>query len=156
MASRVLVALRVAASPERAFDVFTQEIGEWWRPNELFRLRKGEPGRLTFEPGPAGRLVTLLPSGESFEIGRVRVWERPSRLVFEWRQEDFEAGQATEVHVHFERVGEETRVTVEHFGWDGIPQEQAARHGFPLEAIQLRLAEWWEVLLRSYRDQMVV
>jgi len=40
-------------------------------------------------------------------------------------------------------------VTVEHFGWDAIPQDHAARHGFPLNAFQQRLAEWWQALLRS-------
>ena len=154
MASRVLVALRVSASAERAFDVFTQEIGEWWRPNALFRFTGQGPGRLMFEPGRAGRLVTVLATGETFEIGRVRIWEPPSRLVFDWRQEEFDAGQATQVHVHFEPIGSETRITVEHFGWEGIPQEHAARHGFPLQAIQLRQAEWWGMLLRSLQDQL--
>lgn len=74
--------------------------------------------------------------------------------MFEWRQEGFAPDQATEVHVHFEPVGEETRVTVEHFGWDGIPRESAARHGFPLEATQARLAEWWGVLLRAFRHTL--
>jgi hypothetical protein len=36
--SRVLVALRVAAPAARTFTVFTGEIGEWWRPNGLFRF----------------------------------------------------------------------------------------------------------------------
>jgi hypothetical protein len=40
-------------------------------------------------------------------------------------------------------------VTVEHFGWDSIPQDHAARHGFPLGVLQQRLAEWWQVLLGS-------
>ena len=40
-------------------------------------------------------------------------------------------------------------MTVEHFGWDAIPQDNAARHGFPLSAFQQRLAEWWQALLRS-------
>ena len=105
MGSRVLVALRVAASPERAFDVFTENIGEWWLPNGLFQFTPRGPGRLAFEPGPNGRLVERLPDGEVFEIGRIRVWERPSRLVFRWRQASFERDQTTEVHVHFEPVG---------------------------------------------------
>ena len=53
----------------------------------------------------------------------------------------------TELHVRFEAVGAQTRVTVEHFGWDAIPAEHAARHGFPLATFQLRFAEWWQVLL---------
>ena len=37
MTSKVYVALRVKATPERAFAVFTGEIGAWWRPSGLFQ-----------------------------------------------------------------------------------------------------------------------
>jgi uncharacterized protein YndB with AHSA1/START domain len=147
--SRVLVALRVAAPPERVFDAFTNEIGQWWRPNPLFQFTENRDGRLAFEPGPDGRLTETYADGDSFEVGRVREWDPPTRLVFSWRQASFEPGQETEVHVRFEPVGRETRVTVEHFGWDTIPQEHAARHGFPLFAFQQRHAEWWKSLLQS-------
>ena len=150
----MLVALRVAASPERTFDVFTENIGEWWLPNGLFQFTTRGPGRLAFEPGPSGRLIETLSDGEEFEIGRISVWERPSRLAFHWRQASFEPHQTTEVHVHFEPVGGETRVTVEHFGWDTVPREHVARHGFPLEATQQRLAEWWQTVLGSYRHRL--
>jgi len=40
--------------------------------------------------------------------------------------------------VRFVPVGVQTRVTVEYFGWDGISQQHAARHGFPLGVFQLR------------------
>ena len=46
MASRVLVAIRVAATPERAFTAFTEEIGTWWRPNGLFQFTPRGPGHL--------------------------------------------------------------------------------------------------------------
>ncbi|HKA49646.1 MAG TPA: SRPBCC domain-containing protein, partial [Candidatus Dormibacteraeota bacterium] len=66
-----------------------------------------------------------------------------------WRQASFAPGQETEVHVRFEAAGDETRVTVEHLGWDTVPAEHVARHGFP-EAIFLRRhAEWWRSLLHS-------
>ena len=57
--SRVLVALRVDATPERAFAAFTGEIGRWWRPNGLFQFSVGRTGELAFEPGPSGRLVEV-------------------------------------------------------------------------------------------------
>jgi hypothetical protein len=38
-------------------------------------------------------------------------------------------------------------VSIEHYGWDCLPPEHAARHGFPLPALQLRFAEWWRTLL---------
>ena len=57
--SRVLVALRVDATPERAFAAYTGEIGRWWRPNGLFQFSVRRTGELAFEPGPSGRLVEV-------------------------------------------------------------------------------------------------
>lgn len=161
--SRVLVAVRVAAAPARAFDAFTTEIARWWRPNSLFQFTLGRTdGTLVFEPGPHGRLLERYPDGGSFVIGQVRVWEPPRRLVLSWRQAGFAADHETELHVRFESVGDvpgtdgeaaehaATRVVVEHFGWDRVPRDHVGRHGFPLEAIQRRYAEWWQLLLASF------
>jgi hypothetical protein len=79
----------------------------------------------------------------------VTIWDPPNRLVFGRRQAGFPDGLSTEVSVRFEPVENGTRVTVEHFGWDEIPLDHAARHGFPLSAFQQRLAEWWQTRLRS-------
>jgi uncharacterized protein YndB with AHSA1/START domain len=147
--SRVLVSLRVAAPPERTFFAFTEEISEWWRPNGLFRFTDRTDTRLAFEPEPPDHLVEIGADGERFEIGPVLEWSPPTRLAFGWRQASFPDERITEVAVQFDAVDGGTRVTVEHFGWDAIPQEHAARHGFPLDAFQLRAAEWWQELLRS-------
>ena len=154
MASRVLVALRVAATPEHAFSVFTDQIGEWWRPNALFQLAPAGIGVMTFEPGPDGRLVERSASGDEYEVGRITRWDPPTELAFQWRPASFTPEQTTEVHVRFEPVGEETRVVVEHTGWDAIAPKQAARHGFPLAAFLQREAEWWQVLLRSLQSRI--
>lgn len=151
MTSKVFVALRVKASPERAFTAFVEEIGAWWRPNGLFQTTPRAPGVLAFEPGEGGRLIETLENGKIFEIGRIFVWEPPVRLVLSWRQANFPPDLTTEVEVRFAAVGEETRVSVEHRGFDQVP-EGAARHGFPDEALLMRLAEWWQRLLTSYRE----
>jgi uncharacterized protein YndB with AHSA1/START domain len=152
MTSKVFVALRVKASPERAFAAFVEEIGAWWRPNSLFQTTPRAPGKLAFEPGEGGRLTETLANGKVFEIGRIRVWEPPQRLVFSWRQANFPLDLHTEVEVRFEAIGEETRVSVEHRGFDRVPADSVARHGFPDEALLMRLAEWWQVLLASLKD----
>lgn len=154
MTSRVLVALRVKATPERAFEAFTSEIDEWWRPSGLFQFTEGRTGRLHFEPGAEGRLTETYDDGSVFVVGAVRVWDPPTRLTFGWRQASFAPDQTTEVHVRFDPVGAETRVTVEHFAWDTIPQEHAARHGMPLFVFQQRNAEWWQALLESLRARL--
>jgi Activator of Hsp90 ATPase homolog 1-like protein len=152
MTSHILVSIRVPATPARAFEVFTREIGVWWQPNGLFRFTHRSPGRLKFEPGSDGRLVEILPNGELFEVGNVTSWEPGVRLGFNWRQESFAPEQLTHVMVRFEPVGDETRVTVEHYGWDTIPPEHVARHHFPDAIFLRRHAEWWQALLSSYNS----
>ena len=151
--SRILVAVRVAASPARAFDVFTQEIATWWKPNALFQFTPRSPGIVRFEGREGGRFVEELPDGKVFEIGRIRTWEPGSRLVFGWRQATFAKDLDTEVEVRFEPVGAETRVTVEHRAWDSIPKEHVARHGFENVLFLRRHGEWWQVLLERMKEQ---
>lgn len=148
MSSSVLVALRVKVAPGRAFEAFTREIGLWWRPNPLFALTPRSPGVLSFEGGEGGRLIETLSNGQVFEVGRIRVWAPGERLAFSWRCAWFDPGVDTEVEVRFEAVGEETRVSVEHRGWDSVPPANPARHGFPLPVFLEREAEWWRAMLK--------
>ena len=150
--SRVCLALRVPASPERAFEAFTQEIGTWWQPGLLFPITAQGDGVLRFEPGPGGRLLSTLPGGTEFQIGRVSVWEPGRRLVFSWRQQSFAPGQETEVEVRFEAVDGQTRVSLEHRAWDRIPRRSAARHGFPESTTLQHVARWWRTSLQQLRE----
>lgn len=146
MTSKVYVALRVKASQARAFAVFTQEIGDWWRPSGLFQTTPRAPGRLAFKDG---RLIETLAGGKVFEIGEVLAWEPPERLVFSWRQATFPRDLTTEVEVRFEALGDETRVSVEHRGFHQVPADSAARHGFPDPALLARLAAFWQAQIRA-------
>ena len=152
MTSRVLVALRVPADPVRTFEAFTREIASWWQPDRLFQITPHGDGELAFEGGPDGRLISRLANGETFEIGRISVWEPGRRLVFGWRQASFSPEQSTEVEVSFEPVGEETRVSIEHRAWDTIPQRHVARHGFPEHVTLQRVADWWRTSLGVLRE----
>lgn len=154
MSSKVIVALRVKATPERAFAAFTGDIGLWWKPNSLFRFTPRSPGILSFEPGEGGRLVETLPNGKVFEVGKIRAWEPPSRLAFGWRQATFTPDQDTEVEVTFEAVGEETRISVTHTGWDSVPRTHVAKHNFPDELFLRRHGEWWQTLLASFKQSL--
>lgn len=150
--SAVIVSLRVPATPRETFEVFTQEIAAWWRPNPLFQLTPRGDGVLSFEG--QDRLISTLPNGKIFVIGRVEAWEPGVRLAFTWRQATFAPEQSTHVEVSFEAFGDETRVTVAHRGWDAIPQEHVARHNFPLRTFQLRQGEHWRALLSALAQHM--
>ena len=154
MTAAVIVSIRVGATPLQAFEAFTAEIGEWWRPNPLFALTPRGDGQLRFEPGEGGRLVATLANGKEFEVGRVILWKPGERLVLTWRHATFAPGQSTRLDVRFEAVGDQTRVTVEHRGWDAIPKDHVARHGFELMLFQRRQAEHWRGLLASFDAQL--
>jgi uncharacterized protein YndB with AHSA1/START domain len=105
MTAAVVVSIRVGATPLRAFEAFTEEIGEWWRPNPLFALTPRGDGHLRFEPGEGGRLVATLANGKEFEVGRITVWKPGERLALTWRQATFAPGQSTQLDVRFEAGG---------------------------------------------------
>ena len=152
MTSRVYVALRVKATPARAFAAFVEEIGDWWRPSPLFQTTP-RPGRLSFELGAGGRLIETRDGGKVFEIGKITLWQPPAKLVFSWRQANFPPDLHTEVEVGFEAVGAETRVSVEHRGFDLVPAG-AARHGFPDEVLLMRLADYWRNQLAAVGETL--
>ena len=142
----------VAVDPATAFAVFTDEIGQWWRPKVRHLFRRGREGVMKFEPGAVGRLLETDPDGgQPFEVGRVLIWDPPGRLVFEWRQGSFAPAEVTEVEVTFEAVEAGTRVTLQHRGWDALPPAHPARHGFTEGAFTSMMGLRWADLLTGMR-----
>ncbi len=93
----------------RAFVLFTDKIDGWWP--ESHRPLNDASSRVQLLE--SGRFCDLAADGQAVELGRVRVWEPPSRLVL-----DFYLGtgpaRPTEVVVTFKPEGAGTRVVVEH------------------------------------------
>ena len=52
----------------------------------------------------------------------------------------------------FTSVPSETRVSVEHRGFDRVPADSVARHGFPDQVLLMRLAEYWQAHLAALKD----
>jgi uncharacterized protein YndB with AHSA1/START domain len=118
-----IAAVEVPCDPEKAFDIFTRDIRTWWKRGTRYWNDAARGRELRFEPHAGGRLLEVhdLETGQGFEIGRVLAWEPGKRLVFTWRQDDWDPSESTEVEVRFEPAGSGTRVTVEHGGWDHVP-----------------------------------
>jgi hypothetical protein len=147
---RARVTTVVAVDPARAFALFTDEIDAWWRRGPRFRFLRSAEGVLRFE-GQAGGLLLEAGAGETWEVGRVTVWEPAARLVFDWRLPSFAPHETTEVEVRFEPVAGGTRVTIEHRGFDALPREHPARHGLDGEALQAMIGLWWGDLVTVFR-----
>jgi hypothetical protein len=124
----VTVTVEVAVDPAAAFAIFTEEIGQWWKPGPINWNDSERAVGIRIEPGVGGRWIEVhdASTGEGIECGRITVWEPGSRLVFLYRDAGHHIDD-TEVEVRFEEVEGGTRVTLEHRGWERVAREFAAR-----------------------------
>lgn len=118
----------VRTDPGTAFRIFTGQIDRWWRRGPAYRASEGA---MRFEEN-------RLWEGET-EIGRIISWEPGVKLLLEWKAWSFRADERTEVEVRFEKIGDGTRVTVEHRGW----QPRGAGEGEFRTVVGL----WWGAML---------
>ena len=152
---RVEASVAVAIDPVAAFDLFTRATDLWWRRGVRFRAAGRAPSALHFEPRTGGRLFEEYEGDAGpclVEFGRIIAWEPPVRLVFEWRNTNFTAGEKTEVEVSFAAIPSGTCVTVVHRGWASLPADHPVRHGMDTAAFIRTMGLWWGDLLSSLRE----
>jgi uncharacterized protein YndB with AHSA1/START domain len=116
----VVKSMTVRCPRERAFEVFTREVGSWW-PTETHALHPGKVAKVVIEEHAGGEWCELALDGERGHIGTVLTWEPPSRLVVSW--EVSTEHPATEVDVRFSTVEGGTRVDLEHRRWERLGDE---------------------------------
>lgn len=108
--------VHVAAAPERAFEVFTSRMTEWW-PLGTHHIGKSEAKEAVIEPRVGGRWFERGVDGRECDWGRVLAWEPPGRVVLSWEIScdwRHDGGIRTEVEVRFTREADGTRVDLEH------------------------------------------
>ncbi|MGC4788714.1 SRPBCC family protein [Micromonospora sp. DT178] len=140
-------ALLVPAPAQRAFEVFTGALAQWW----VVEYTWSGPEQLAdlgMEPHSGGMLYEIGPHGFRCDWGRVLTWDPPERLVFTWqigadRAPVPDPAKASEVEVLFHPDGpERTRMEVEHRHFD--------RHGEAAEGYRQALTAGWHELLTRY------
>lgn len=130
----------VRCDPARAFEVFTDGMGDWW-PFEIHSRatdeETGTPAReVIFDHEPGGGIWEVDADGERSSWGQVLAWEPPSRLVMAWKPHD-RPTEPTEVEVTFTPVEGGTHVVLEHRGWErlgdlGPEGRDSYANGWPL------------------------
>jgi uncharacterized protein YndB with AHSA1/START domain len=123
--------IHVDASPETAFRVFTERIGEWW-PLERYSVLEGDTN-VAFE---GDRIVERLGDRETV-WGEVLDYEVAGRVRFTWHPGRPDDEEPTEVEVTFTADGDGTLVTLVHSGWERLSEERRAGrvdydNGWPL------------------------
>jgi uncharacterized protein YndB with AHSA1/START domain len=149
------VTVTVAVATPLAFEIFTEEIDRWWRRGIKFRHAGARSGFLHIEPRLGGRLFESIGGAEGshvIEVGRVLIWQPPSRLSFTWRNANFSPQEQTEVDVEFAPSASGTCVTVTHRGWSVLRADHPARHGLQGADFSRMIGLWWGEQMSSLRE----
>jgi len=114
----VRTSIVVEAPVERAFRVFTDDIGSWWRPDH--HILEAELAEMVFESRVGGHVYDRGVDGSECRWARVLAYEPPNRVVFSWDintqwQLETDLEKTSEVEVRFLPEGpDRTRVELEH------------------------------------------
>ena len=150
----VSTSIVVEAPIERAFAVFTEDIGSWWPPDH--HLLEAELAEMVFETHEGGHVLDRGVDGSECRWARVLVYEPPSRFVISWDintawklETDLE--RTREVEVWYAPEGpDRTRVELEHRnldrhgdGWEQMRDAVGSDEGWPagLRAFAARLED---------------
>ena len=133
----------VPTGVERAFDLFTQRVGDFKPPEH--NLLGQAVVETTLEPRVGGNIVDRAADGAECRWATILAYEPPDRLVFSWNisprwQLETDPEHTSEVEVRF--VGESadrTRVELEHrhldrhgSGWEDVREGVDGEEGWPL------------------------
>jgi uncharacterized protein YndB with AHSA1/START domain len=108
----------VEAPIEKAFSVFTEDIGSWWPPDH--HILQAPLAEMVFEPREGGHVYDRGTDGSECRWARVLAYEPPNRLVFSWDialdwQIETDPQKTSEVEIRFiAETPQRTRVELEH------------------------------------------
>ena len=114
----VLKSIRVKATPDRAYRVFTSEMDSWWP--RTHHIGSSPMKRVVLEPHPQGSIYTDQEDGTICPWGTVLVWDPPHRFVMAWRvtptwQYEHDLSRCSEVELRFTPADDGTTlVELEH------------------------------------------
>jgi uncharacterized protein YndB with AHSA1/START domain len=119
----------VPATPQRAFELFTAHMQEWW-PLRTHSVGAEDAIGVEFGAGVGGAIIETLADGTTSVWGTITQWEPPHRVAFTWHAGTPEA-EATRVDVTFTAEGPgSTAVRLVHSGWQRRPDGASAREGY--------------------------
>lgn len=108
----------VKATPQRAFDVFTKEMGSWW-PLASHHVGKVDAKGIVIEPRVGGNVSEVGIDESTCTWGHVLEWAPPRRFAFSWELDatfKIDPSMDTRVEVTFAAENDGTRVELVHRG----------------------------------------
>jgi uncharacterized protein YndB with AHSA1/START domain len=123
--------LTVDVPAEKAFQLFTGRMGDWWLSSH--HIGEADFDKVVIEPETGGRWYEVDAQGNECDWGHVIAWEPPTRVVLAWQltaEFQFDPEFVTEVEVRFNAIdANRTTVELEHRNLDryGDVQERVTQ-----------------------------
>src|SRR6202012_5386706 len=114
----VRTSVEVNVTPDRAFHLFTAEIGSWWDADK--HILQAPLASMEFEPFVGGQIIDRGTDGSECRWARVLAYDPPDRVVFSWDinvqwQIETDPSLCSEVEITFTALAEgSTRVELTH------------------------------------------
>ncbi|MGV9714069.1 SRPBCC family protein [Gordonia sp. NPDC003424] len=146
----IRVSTEVGIPIERAFGVFTADIGTWWDPDH--HILSAPLDRMVFEPFVGGNIIDVGVDGSECRWSRVLIYEPPQRVCFSWDintqwQLETDPEKTSEIEVCFRALSSDrTEVVLTHRNLD--------RHGEGWESMRDAVGRGWD--LGRYADRAAV
>ncbi len=120
----------VPLPPDAAFELFTDRFGDWW-PKHSHHISEAGAADVVLDAREGGRWYERAEDGSECDWGHVREVDRPHRILLAWHltpewRFDPDPAKATEVEVFFDAEEDQTRVTLEHRGFETHGEAGAA------------------------------
>ena len=114
--------ITVEVAQQRAFEVFTTQMGAWWNPDH--HIGANPYADIVIEPHEGGGWYEVDTEGTRCPWGIVLAWEPPSRVLLNWQlngQWTYDPEQLTELELRFTALSpSSTLVELEHRKLEGL------------------------------------
>jgi len=112
--------LLVAVDPQRAFEAFANELGDWW-PLTSYSKTRERASNAVIEPRLGGSMHEVTDEGEIEPWATVKHWEPPHRIALDWHISPRKPVTQLEFVVTPDDGG--ARVDLYHGGWDALGEQ---------------------------------
>ncbi|CAN5524061.1 SRPBCC family protein [soil metagenome] len=139
----IIQSVTIAVPQARAFDIFTGQMGRWWRKGRTVGAQPHVD--IVLEPRPGGRWFERDAAGVETDWGKVIGWDPHDRILLAWQLDaafKYDASFETEVEVKFDSIGDSTRITLEH--------RQLDRFGPSAQRVAEQLGGGWPTVVAEY------
>jgi uncharacterized protein YndB with AHSA1/START domain len=124
----VVRTVEVSCAPERAFELFTRAIGEWW-PLPTHSVYGEASTSVRMGDGVGAEIVETGAGGEESRWGTITAWEPGRELGFTWHP-GTDPEESTDVTVRFVATVRGTQVELAHRGWERRRDGATIRAGY--------------------------